>query len=533
MARSRDTASICAVLLAGWLAGCASLDGADTETAASELDGSAAFALTSEGLVRGATTPAMRAFRGIPYAAPPVGAQRWKPPQRHAPWFGIRDATQLGAHCAQIAGPFGQASSDEDCLFLNVYTPTDHRFGLRPVMVWIHGGALVTGESDDYDPTRLVDQGDVIVVTINYRLGALGFTAHPALTAESATHGSGNYGLLDQQEALRWVRRNILWFGGDPSRVTIFGESAGGLSVHAQLASPTSHGLFQRAIVQSGAYQLAQPSLAAGEAAGVAFATSAGCPDQSAACLRGLSVAQLLAHQAGGVGGASPVLDGTFLTQSVIDAFTSGEFNRVPVIEGSNHDEWRLFVGLTTLVTGPTPPAAYPAAIQATLGVPTAAVPLFVAQYPLASYASPDLALSALGTDGIFDCNARFAARQLARHVPTFVYEFADPAAPQRFLPPAAFPYAAAHASEIQYLLDLPVTVPAPAFDAAQRALSDAMVAYWTTFARTGQPSSFATPLWQRYRAERDAVQSLVPPRPRPDAAFAADHHCDFWDALR
>src|SRR6185436_8570148 len=235
------------------------------------------------------------------------------------------------------AGAFGQGSTTEDCLFLNVFAPNpfhdrghghghghdrdrvrdddrdgDHdrdRFGLHPVMVWIHGGALVTGESNDYDATRLVEQGDVIVVTINYRLGALGFTAHPALTAESPDHASGNYGLMDQQEALRWVRRNILFFGGDPLRVTIFGESAGGLSVHTQLASPGSHGLFQRAIVQSGAYQLTQPALATVEAAGVAFANRAGCTDQTAACLRGLTVEQVLANQGTGLAVATPVID--------------------------------------------------------------------------------------------------------------------------------------------------------------------------------------------------------------------------------
>lgn len=535
MIRARETISTCALLLVGLFASCATDDADPVATVSSELARAdhAAFALTTEGFIRGTASTAMRAFRGIPYAAAPVGALRWKPPQRHARWHDVRDATQFASHCAQLAGPFGRATGDEDCLFLNVYTPNDHRLQLRPVMVWIHGGALVTGESDDYDATRMVDQGDVIVVTINYRLGGLGFTAHPALTAESAHHASGNYGLLDQQEALRWVQRNILLFGGDPSRVAIFGESAGGLSVHAQLASPGSHGLFQRAIAESGAYQLTQPSLAAGEAAGVDFATRAGCADQTAACLRGLSVAQVLANQPGGVGGATPVVDGRFLTQSIGDAFASGAFNRVPVIEGANHDEWRLFVALTTLVTGPTPPAGYPAAIQATLGVPAALVPLFVAQYPLASFPSPDLALSALGTDGIFDCNARFAAAKLSQFVPTFAYEFADPDAPQRFLPPVSFPYGAAHASEIQYLLDLPVTVPAPAFDADQRKLSEAMISYWTTFARTGQPTSFTTPLWPRYRADLDIVQSLVPPTPHPDAGFAADHHCAFWDSLR
>ena len=187
---------------------------------------------------------------------------------------------------------------------------------------------------------------------------------------------------MDQQEALRWVRRNILLFGGDPYRVTIFGESAGGLSVHSQLASPGSHGLFQRAIVESGAYQLTQPALATVEASGTAFAIRAGCTDQTAACLRALTVDQVLANQRTGLAVATPVIDNKFLTQSVGAAFASGQFNQVPVMEGANHDEWRLFVGITELTTGPISAAAYPAAIQATLGVPAAVVPLFDGAVP-------------------------------------------------------------------------------------------------------------------------------------------------------
>ena len=566
MDRHRETFSTCArLLLIGLVTSCA-LDptgtGPDPATPDTDSDAApdvttgdslriaddhSAFALTEEGLILGTANPGTLVFRGIPYATAPVGDLRWKPPQRAQRHRGVLDATRFAAHCPQVAGAFGQGSATEDCLFLNVFVPNplddhgrgrdnrdDDALGLHPVMVWIHGGALVTGESDDYDATRLVEQGNVIVVTINYRLGELGFLAHPALTAESPDHASGNYGLLDQQEALRWVRRNILLFGGNPNRVTIFGESAGGLSVHSQLASPGSAGLFQRAIVESGAYQLTQPSLATAETTGRAFATAAGCTDQTAACLRGLTVAQILAAQPGGTSGASPTVDNKFLTQSVGAAFTSGQFNRVPIMEGANHDEWRLFVGITELQTGaPLPAAAYPAAIQATLGLPAAVVPLFVANYPLTAFASPSLALSALGTDGIFDCNARFVEQKVSQFVPTFAYEFSDPNAPQRFLPPVSFPYAAAHASEIQYVFDLPVTAPAPGLDASQQQLADAMVSYWTTFARTGQPSSRATPAFPAFSSAADTMQSLVPPRPQPETGFAADHRCAFWDSLR
>jgi para-nitrobenzyl esterase len=544
MLRHRQLYSTCAcLLLAGVTASCVFDDSSASTTEEAARDGShPALALTQEGIVRGVATATTRVFRGVPYAAAPVGDLRWRPTAPAVRRRGILDATQFGSHCPQVSGSFGVGSSSEDCLFLNIFAPNrrgddddrDGARGLLPVMVWIHGGALVTGESDDYDATQLVEQGDVIIVTINYRLGVLGFMAHPALTAESPDHASGNFGLMDQQEALRWVRRNIVLFGGDPNRVTIFGESAGGLSVHVQLASPTAAGLFQRAIVESGAYQLAQPGLATVEAAGTEFATRAGCTDQTAACLRALTAEQVLAAAPTGLTAATPVLDGKVLTQSVGTAFASGQFNRVPIMEGANHDEWRLFVAITELTTGaPLTAADYPAAIQATLGIPAAVVPLFTAQYPLTSFASPSLALSALGTDAIFDCNARFVDQKVSQFVPTFAYEFSDPNAPEPFLPPVSFSYGAAHASEIMYLFGLRTLVPTTPFDAGQQQLSRAMISYWTTFARTGQPNSDATPAFAAFTVAGDNMQSLVPPAPVAETSFAADHHCAFWDSLR
>src|SRR6266852_5987883 len=359
---------------------------------------------TSDGRVRGTSSDGVDRFLGIPYGAPPVGNLRWRPPQPHGRWRGVRDATAFANHCPQLVSPFGLASTTEDCLYLNVFRPArddqegdegrrrgddEGHEGRLPVMVWIHGGGLLVGESDDYDPVRLVRHG-VIVVTINYRLGVLGFLAHPALTAESPDHASGNYGLMDQQAALRWVQRNIARFGGDPRRVTIFGESAGGLSVHSHLASPLSAGLFHHAIVESGAYALTQPSLAAAEAQGTAVARAAGCSAQTASCLRAAPVATLLAALT--VPTVVPDVDGKVLTQTIQAAFTSGSFNRVPVIEGSNHDEWRLFVALNIdLVTGPLTPAQYTGAIAVTLGVPLGTAALLGSFYPLAGYPSPDL----------------------------------------------------------------------------------------------------------------------------------------------
>jgi para-nitrobenzyl esterase len=485
-----------------------------------------ALAFTDKGIVRGTRTPTMRAFRGIPYAAPPVGELRWRPPEPAERWHGLLDATQFANHCPQPASPFGTPSVTEDCLYLNVYTPAGFPF-LRPVMVWFHGGALFLGESDGYDPSRLVEQG-VVVVTINYRLGLLGFLAHPELSAESSYGGSGDYGSMDQQAALRWVRRNILLFGGNPLNVTIFGQSAGGLSVHTQLASPEAEGLFQRAIVESGAYALDQPSLADAEAAGMVFASAAGCSDQTASCLRGLDVEELLAVE--GSDGFVPNLDGKVLTQTVRQALESGDFNQVPVIEGSTHDEWRLFVGLDELVSGPLTAAGYPGAIASTLGVPPAiANYLAYVKYPLFAYPSPSVALGALGTDVIFACSGRTSIQLLSQYVPTYAYEFDDQNAPQDFLPPLSFPTGAYHASEVQYLFDIEPAIPVPALTEDQQALADQMVKYWTKFACSGDPNRSDTPEWTPYDAATDEYQSLAPPSAGPTSGFAADHMCDFW----
>src|SRR5262250_1293959 len=457
---------------------------------------------TDLGPVRGVATGTMQEFLGIPYAAAPVGDLRWRPPQEHARWNGVRNATSFGPHCPQVATPYGTPSTSEDCLVLNVFTPMKTNEGLPhllPVMFWIHGGGLVVGESDGYDPSNLVAQ-NVIVVTINYRIGELGFLAHSALTAESSNGASGNYGLLDQQAALRWVQRNIRAFGGNPDNVTIFGESAGGLSVHAQLASPLAAHLFHKAIVESGAYSLVQPSLSAAEATGAAFAASAGCADQSTACLRSLPVAAILAHQPGGT--MVPNLDGSVLPRTVLDAFTNGPFNQVPVIEGSNHDEWRLFVAQTEATTGtPLTPAGYIPAIAATLGVPAASATFIgTVVYPLNAYPSPSVALGAIGTDGVFACNARLSSRFLSQYVPTYQYEFNDPNAPMLFFASISFPTGASHASELQYIFDvLETPVPSPGLTPAQEQLSKTMVRYWAEFARTGNPNSSETPPWPPY----------------------------------
>ena len=485
--------------------------------------------MTDKGPVTGGSSPTMNTFLGIPYAAPPVGPLRWKAPQPSAPWLKLR-ATRFASHCAQLAGSYGLASTTEDCLYLNVYAPNNAGPAKQPVMIWIHGGSNKVGLSDDYDPTDLVAQ-NVVVVTINYRLGVLGFLSHPALTAESPDHVSGNYGILDQQAAMAWVQRNIASFGGDPGNVTVFGESAGGLDIHTHLASPLAAGLFHRAIVESGAYAVNQSSLATNENRGNTFGGRYGCPAPTTVeCLRSISVANALAEPAS-TAIAGPVVDNFVLKETINSAFAAGRFNRVPVMEGSNHDEWRLFVGTTELATGvPLTAAGYPAAITATLGVTGATLDAVIAEYPLSNYDNPSFALAALTTDIVYACSSRKAIRQMVNFVPVYAYEFWDPDAPETFLAPVSFPYGSAHASELNYLFKVRPSIPDPVpLNDIQRLLSQTMVSYWAQFARSGDPNSGGTPPWPAYQTATDQRLSLSPPSPYVQSTFAVDHHCQFW----
>jgi para-nitrobenzyl esterase len=391
-------------------------------------------------------------------------------------------------------------------------------------MVWIHGGALVTGESDDYAPDGLVEDG-VTVVTINYRLGALGFLAHPALA--DANGQSGDYGLEDQQAALRWVQRNIASFGGDPHDVTIFGESAGGLSTLSQVASPQARGLFERAIVESGSYNLTQAPLSGAEAAGAAFAARAGCASQTAACLRSLPVSTILADQ--NAAGYTPNLNSEVLPQTLKTAFAAGDFNRVPIINGTNRDEWRLFVALGELTGSPVTAANYQSMISSTLGVTPAVAAVIAARYPLTAFPSPSVALGAVGTDAIFACPALTIDQSVSRFVPAFAYEFNDESAPEEFLPPVSFPYGAAHASEIQYVMDLPTAAFPATLSAQQNQLARIMQRYWTNFAKRGFPS----PFWPPFSNLTQRMRSLAPPAPQTETGFASTHNCAFWTTLQ
>ena len=481
---------------------------------------------TDEGALSGTASGAMNEYLGIPYAAPPIGALRWQPPAPATAWHGVRDATRFGANCAQPASPYGIASTSEDCLFLNVYSPRGVPAHTRlPVMMWIHGGAFSYGESNDFAPAPLVAHG-IVVVTINYRLGALGFLADASL-GEHGVGGSlasgGDYGLMDQQAALRWVQANIGGFGGDRREVTFAGESAGGLSVLAQLASPGARGLFSRAIVESGTYQLDQATLAQAETSGAAFAAKAGCADNSAECLRALPVSTILAdaNQAG----YRPNVDEAILPWTLRQAFDSGTFAHVPVMLGTNKNEYSLFVAQDQFLEHLPPVTAtnYVPYIASTLGVSEQAATAIAAQYPVTAYASPQLALTAVGTDTVFACNAQTADAALSRYTPVYGYEFSDQNAPQRYLPPDGFPYGASHTSELSYLFDLRAPIPAH-LTSVQQILAAQMQRDWTSFVKLARP-------WPAYFTGTHRLLSFNTPDPTIETNFAAEHHCAFWNA--
>ena len=481
------------------------------------------------GVVRGAVSADGYAFRGLPYAAPPTGDLRWRPPQPAPGWGGVRDARQFAAGCPQLPSLFVPPPPlSEDCLYLNVSTPTLRRGAGRPVLVWIHGGGFTQDGSRNYDGSKLAADGTV-VVTINYRLGALGFLAHPALASRPGGP-AGNYGLMDQQAALRWVQRNIARFGGDPHNVTIAGQSAGGVSVLAHLVSRGSRGLFQRAIVESGAFALTQQPLADAEVAGESFAAQAGCPDQTAHCLRSLPVDRLLVP-----GAAIPgVIDGKVLTESIGPALAAGRFARVPILNGINHDEEFIFtVGVGVAVSGgafvpipePVTDESYQRDIAAVLGTSPERAAAIAAEYPPAAYGSSVVAFSVLVSDANFACPALQVDRWTRTRVPTFGYQFNDDNAPQRFAD--GLPLIATHSAETQYLFDLP-NAPVPGtLNADQQKLAASMRAAWASFAAKGNPSTRAL-RWPSV-GNGGTFMSLVAPQPQVETGFSASHNCSFW----
>ncbi len=459
--------------------------------------------VTVQGMVKGQAEKDLPvcSYKGIPYAAPPVGEFRFKPPQPPAHRTGTLEALQFGPSCPQveILGSGGRSQSfSEDCLTLNIWRP--QKSGTFPVMVWIHGGGYIVGAGnyEMYHGANLAAKHNVVVVSINYRLGALGFLALPELAQEDPNGSTGNYGLFDQVAALEWVRDNIANFGGNPKNVTIFGESAGGGSVCELLVSPRAAGLFHRGIIESGSCDFSQ-TLEEGYAYGRKFAASAGCTDEDArACLRTLPAEKLITRISMKLN-YLPTIDGYYLTDRSIDLIAQRKFNRVPVMIGTNRDEGNYILIFKPLSLFASKKKVIKLVKQA-LG---ARADEILAMYSFDDYRIPVLLSSAIRSDG-FGSRGFDAAEKLSAHVPVYYYRFDwDEQRLGRIM--GAF-----HGLEIPLVFgNLSLHFPASNLrlvmtkKAARKAepLSEQMMTYWSNFARTGDPNGAGLTEWPKYEA--------------------------------
>ncbi len=473
--------------------------------------------MTEYGLVRGATVAGLVVYKGIPFAAPPVGDLRWRAPQPAAKWPGVRDASDFGPDPYQGDG---KGNVSEDCLYLNVWTPARSATDKVPVLVWIYGGGFSFGSTSTptHNGEHLARKG-VVLVSLNYRVGPLGFLAHPGLSAESPHHVSGNYGLLDQIAGLQWVKKNIAAFGGDPDKVTIFGESAGGISVSMLCASPLAHGLFCGAISESGgSFGPTRPttypgenmrSLAEAEQAGVAYANKAGV--KSIAELRQLAPGKL--PPGWGSGAAWPIVDGWIVPGDQFKLYEAGHYNDVDILVGYNSDEGLSFSREKT-------PAEFIANVQKRYG-PFAG--RLLQAYPVGEYTVPKTARN-LMRDAAFGWQtwAWATLQKRTGKSKVFFYHF-----DQHPAHPAGSPEAdhgAPHGVDVPYVFQT-LDPKDPTLTAGDRAISDTMSTYWTNFAKHGNPNGPGVPAWPEFTdGNRQAMyfHNTAYPGPVPDAASLA-----------
>ncbi len=488
------------------------------------------------GVVAGVRQGQVMAYRGIPFAAPPRGPLRWTPPQPVPPWSGVRSAVSFAPPCPQTDST-GTPIGDEDCLHLNLWTPAGATTSSRlPVLFFIHGGGHVQGSASVqladgtflYDGGRLAAASRAVVVTAQYRLGALGFLAHPGFAAASPWGTAGNYGTLDLIAALQWVHRNVVAFGGDPQRVLVFGESAGAVETCMLLVSPLAHGLFSAALMESGGCK-ATPAAQAAQFAGD-YAQAAGCAGASdvVACLKDLPLATVLATLPPEISvvkplsGYGPVIDGAVIPDAPMDLIAAGQHARVPLVVGANRDE----TGSEAVVI--LTEAQYQAAVLALVNGNAVLAAAILNAYPVAEYGSPRVAFTALTSDANFICPARRIARAAVQGqaAPVYRYFFTHP--PDN-ASPAVRAMGAVHGMELFYLfqvLDALSYRPSP----GELELASFIGASWRQLAATGDPSPAGGPAWPRYRVEDDPFMELTTP-PEPGAGVRT-RQCDFWDSL-
>lgn len=525
---------------------------------------------TRQGLVRGVWKAGVLEFLGIPYAAPPVDELRWRPPAPPAN-HGPIDATRYRETCPQsneLAVFTGPPSVTEDCLYLNVFTTGVRSNGKpKPVLLWIHGGGNTTGSANDYDGSKLAKGGPygspTVVVTLNYRLGLLGFLAHPALMKQGEPFA--NYGTMDQQAALRWIKANIESFGGDPSRVAVGGQSGGSVDVHANVISPLAAGLFNRAIFQSAPFAIFVPLPQARERA-VAFAEAAGCPgadDVAATCLRQLTVPRILQLQ-GTIkdngpyldpGNQNVIVDGTIIPMQPLEAYGSGKFNKMPVLGGTTTDELTFVMGMQEYFSGPppgspltfasTPPQRAMTAedlnsrIRAGYGPAATAI---LERYPVEKYGDdPFETYNRILADPI-QCVANLEPLKVfARQVPTYGYVFAYQGAPFYLPKMPGYRALAAHTIDIQFLftgyhggplgvnLDQGTGMPRE-LNVEETRLSDQLIGFWTNFAASGNPNGSGAEVWPAFTAERPLLlRQDIPLSVMDEPTLKAKFDCDFW----